>query len=229
MFSPAPHFAYYFYGMKKLRENNNNANGTRHDTIIPNLSPLRIFSFFHLERICNVNCTRIIPFRERIWCKAIDLSRFRCGTHTTNSARIHRPMEVKNAHATCGTGPAFLSLSCSSAANLSRCQTSMDFAIAQWTLHPFEQFHLLLQLNFASSPKCSITACTRATVLVCECGCVSGRRCQMRQWYLHWNTIIIMWFVRRCHCLFMFHIIPQWMCVWACVCVFGFVCWKLFS
>lgn len=54
----------------------------------------------------------------------------------------------------------------SSAANLSQCQTSMDFAIAQWTLHPFEQFHLLLQLKFASSPKCSITACTHTSVCV---------------------------------------------------------------
>lgn len=168
----------------------------------------------------DVNCTRIIPFRENL-VQSHRFKSFCCGTHTT-VARIHCERCEK---CTCGREAPFLRLlrllflflfSVPTWITAKRAQRYI--AIAQWTLHPgssrtfsFTSVQVFRRCSIAGRIKC-----------VCVCGCVSGRRerrrrwCQMRQWYLHSNTIIIMWLGWRCHCLFMFH--PR---LGVCVCGMG--------
>lgn len=214
MLSPVPYLAYDFSWKSKERTKIL-ITSMEHDTIIWNLPPL----FFIYWMPCNVNCTRIIPFRENLaqshrfksfWLWAVTHILISCIHHElcTHSLRGKWKMHLRKR-----TISSFFHCS-----NLSHCQTSAT------TSHKCRN----CSMNLTSSRTFSFTSeqvlpeplsVLVSSMYVCVCGWRRRRRCQMRQWYLHSNTISIVWSVWCRHCLFKFHLLScklQRLCLCLC-------------
>lgn len=147
--------------------------------------------------------------------------------HIRTAPHAFTAIEVKNIRTyTEGDQHFYLSLFSLFCSNLSHCQTSMDFAIAQWTLHSVQQFHLLLQLKFASLQKCSITGFSHSVCRVRLCVWATMSDASMILTLEHYNNHV----VRKTLPLFV-HVSSSSAVDIASgrLGVCEFVCWKLFS